>query len=82
MLLQNMYEKILLHLGPLIGFVLAVHADCILKGCMLIQTTNKIGLLSKVTQTGTIILELLISKRIVKLRHCIERSCQAVRCGS
>ena len=69
MLLHNIYEKILLHLGPLTGFVLAVRTDCILKGCMFIQTVYKIGLPSKVTQAGTIILELLLSKRIVKLRH-------------
>ena len=36
---------------------------------MFIQTIYKTGLLSKVAQTGTIILELLLSKRIVKLRH-------------
>ena len=34
MLLHNIYEKILLLLGPLLitGFVLNVHTDCILKG--------------------------------------------------
>ena len=71
MLLYNTYEKILLHLGPLTGFVSAVHTDYILKGLRIyvFQTVYKIGLLSKVTQTGTIILELLLSKRIVKLRH-------------
>ena len=32
MLLHHIYEKILLHLGPLTGFVSAVCTDCILKG--------------------------------------------------
>ena len=31
MLLHNIYEKILLHLGPLTGFVLVVHTDYILR---------------------------------------------------
>ena len=60
MLLLNIYEKILSHLGPLTGFVSAARTDRILKGLRMyvciIQTVYKIGLLSKVTQTCKIIL--------------------------
>ena len=56
---------------------LQVNRFCQLRACartfcsvMFIQTIQKIGLLSKVSyKDGAIILELLFSKRIAKLRH-------------
>ena len=40
MLLHNTYEKILLHLSPLTGFVSAVRTDCILKGLQMYVYTE------------------------------------------
>ena len=40
MLLPNIYEKILLHLGPLTGFVSAVGTGCILKGLRMYVYTD------------------------------------------
>ena len=40
MLPHNIYEKILLHLGPLPGFILAVHTDCILNGLPMYVKTD------------------------------------------
>ena len=39
-LLHNIYEKILLHLSPLTGFVSAVGTDCILKGLRMYVYTD------------------------------------------
>ena len=40
MLLHNIYEKILLHLGPFTGFISAVRTDCILKGLQMYVYTD------------------------------------------
>ena len=40
MLLHNIYEKILLHVSPLTGFVLAVLTDCILNGLRMYVYTD------------------------------------------
>ena len=38
--MHNIYEKTLLHPGPLTGFVLAVRTDCILKWLQMYVYTN------------------------------------------
>ena len=71
MFLHNIYKKILLHTILLTRFVLVVCTDCILKRLrMFIYNICKIRLLRELTQTGKKVLELLLSKRIVKL--CID----------
>ena len=40
MFLHNICQKILLHPGPLTGFVLAVCTDCILNGLQMCVYTN------------------------------------------
>ena len=70
MFLHNIYKRILLHPVPLTGFIVAVCIDCVSKEVEdVFQNIYKIGLHSKLTQTGTIILELLLPKRIIKLWH-------------